>query len=242
MSLTVFIVVAVTAAIHALFGVGLLLFGTPLLLLLGYDYFTILRWLIPIAMGINLIQVWLHASRVDWMFVRSCALFSLPGVLICSLAMAQLNLAIGPLVGMLLILVAIQRFSAAARQALTRVMRHTAAYCLAMGAVQGLTSLGGSLLSALVHSRGYDKDAARATTAATYVLFLTLQLLLLLTTAPSGDVLASHTLLLAAVGLGSFALIEHTLYAALDRERYQTVLTGFLFVSGLLLIGKSFFL
>ncbi|MFO0706480.1 MAG: hypothetical protein U0412_06465 [Nitrospira sp.] len=242
MSLTVFIIVAATAAIHALFGVGLLLFGTPILLLLGYDYFTILQWLLPIALGINLLQIWLHASQIDWNFVRSCALFSLPTVLACSLAMAQFNLAIGPLMGVLLILVAIQRFSATAQQALTQVMQQTALYCIVMGTVQGLTSLGGSLLSALVHSKGYDKNRARVTTAATYALFLTVQLIALLRTAPSNEGHAGDLFTLAAIGLGTFALIEHTLYAALDRERYQAVLTGFLFVSGLLLIGKSLFL
>ena len=128
------------------------------------------------------------------------------------------------------------------QQALTQAMQQTALYCIVMGTVQGLTSLGGSLLSALVHSKGYDKNRARVTTAATYALFLTVQLIALLRTAPSNEGHAGDLFTLAAIGLGTFALIEHTLYAALDRERYQAVLTGFLFVSGLLLIGKSLFL
>lgn len=239
MSLTIVFIVAITAAIHALFGVGLLLFGTPLLLILGYDYLTILHWLLPIALAINLLQVWFYASRVDWAFVRTCTLFSLPGVIVCSLVMARYDLAIGPIVGVLLILAAVQRMSSSANRALAHVMRHTALYCVVMGAVQGLTSLGGSLLSALIHSNAYDKDRARATTAATYGIFLIVQLLLLLSVTPSGTTPIGYPLRLAAIGLGTFALVEQTLYAALDRDRYHAILAGFLFASGLLLLGKT---
>lgn len=241
MSLTIVAIVAVTAAIHALFGVGLLLFGAPVLLLLGYDYLTILHWLLPIALAINLLQVWLHASHVDWAFVRPCVLYSIPGVVACSLVMARFDLAIGPLVGVLLIMAAMQRVSAPTNRALNHLMQHTAMYCVVMGAVQGLTSLGGSLLSAFIHSKAYDKDRARATTAATYSTFLVFQLLLLLSTNPSDTTPVGQTMLLAAVGLGTFALVEQTLYAALDRQRYHAILTGFLFASGLLLIGKAAF-
>lgn len=239
MSVTIVLIITVTAAIHALFGVGLLLFGTPLLLILGYDYLTILHWLLPIALAINLLQVWVYASRVDWTFVRTCALFSLPGVIACSLVMTHFDLAIGPIVGVLLILAAVQRLSSSANRALAHLMRHTTLYCVVMGAVQGLTSLGGSLLSALIHTKAYDKDRARATTAAAYGIFLIVQLVLLWGTTPADTARLGYTVLLATVGLAAFVLVEQTLYAALDRERYHAILAGFLFVSGLLLLGKT---
>lgn len=241
MPLTVFFIVAGTAAIHALFGVGLLLFGTPILLLLGYDYLTILEWLLPIALAINLLQVGLYYTHVDWRFYRFSVLVSLPWVIACSLVMTHIDLAIGPIIGVLLILVALQRISSRTNTILTHLMRHEGVYCALMGAVQGLTSLGGSLLSALIQTKPYDKHTARATTAATYGTFVSIQLLLLLNSSHPITQASTQTIPLALVGLGAFAVVEHTLYAKLDRDRYKTILAGFLLASGLLLIGKSAF-
>ena len=45
-----------TATIQSLFGVGVLLFGTPILLDLVYGFITALTILLPISLAINLLQ------------------------------------------------------------------------------------------------------------------------------------------------------------------------------------------
>ena len=51
------IIIAVFSIVQSIFGVGLLLFGTPTLLLLGYSYSETLWLLLPCSVTISLIQV-----------------------------------------------------------------------------------------------------------------------------------------------------------------------------------------
>jgi len=53
----VFIIILVFSIVQSIFGVGLLLFGTPTFLLLGYSYTETLWLLLPCSVTISLIQV-----------------------------------------------------------------------------------------------------------------------------------------------------------------------------------------
>ena len=50
-------IIAIFSVVQSIFGVGLLLFGTPTLLLLGYSYSETLWLLLPCSVTISLIQV-----------------------------------------------------------------------------------------------------------------------------------------------------------------------------------------
>ena len=57
MDVFIIAVIVVTATIQSIFGIGILLFGTPLLLLGGYDFVNALTVLLPISLLINLFQI-----------------------------------------------------------------------------------------------------------------------------------------------------------------------------------------
>ena len=56
-SLPVLLVVGLTASVQSMFGVGVLLFGTPALLILGHPFATALGILLPVSLTINILQV-----------------------------------------------------------------------------------------------------------------------------------------------------------------------------------------
>ena len=60
MPVDILLTVIVTSIIQSVFGVGVLLFGTPLLLLLGYDFIDALIVLLPIYIAINALQILKH--------------------------------------------------------------------------------------------------------------------------------------------------------------------------------------
>ena len=60
MPVDILLTVIVTSIIQSVFGVGVLLFGTPLLLLLGYDFIDALIVLLPIYIAINALQIFKH--------------------------------------------------------------------------------------------------------------------------------------------------------------------------------------
>ena len=50
-------IVAALSVIQSIFGMGVLIFGTPTLLLLGYDFITAIGILVPASFTISLLQV-----------------------------------------------------------------------------------------------------------------------------------------------------------------------------------------
>ena len=57
MDIEIFIIVTFLALIQSIFGVGILLLGTPILLLLNMEFISVLYLLLPISLCVNLIQI-----------------------------------------------------------------------------------------------------------------------------------------------------------------------------------------
>jgi uncharacterized membrane protein YfcA len=74
MATNIMLIVAVTSVIQSMFGAGILLFGTPLLLLFGYEFIDILIVLLPISLAINLLQIVQHHAQVDFAFYQKKSL------------------------------------------------------------------------------------------------------------------------------------------------------------------------
>ena len=67
---------------QSVFGIGLLVFGTPTLMILGYQYSDILSVLLPISCSISLIQVITAQKHDIKKFTVEFVKFSLPGTII----------------------------------------------------------------------------------------------------------------------------------------------------------------
>jgi len=104
------LIVAVFSIIQSIFGVGLLLFGTPTLLLLGYSYTETLWLLLPCSVTISLIQV---VSGYKLVEAKKRAIYLIIPILILSLIFVVIyenNINISKVVGVFLLLIAIVRF------------------------------------------------------------------------------------------------------------------------------------
>jgi hypothetical protein len=153
-----------------------LLFGTPLLLLLGHDFFTALQILLPISIAINLLQLIKHHRLIDLGFVKNVLRYCIPLVVVFLWLASIGKINISLIVGGFLIFVALKDVFPKAKQALAWMIKYEKAYLVVMGIVHGLTNLGGSLLTVIVHGKHYPKDQARATIAVCYGLFAVFQL------------------------------------------------------------------
>lgn len=241
MPLDILGVIILTATIQSLFGVGVLLFGTPLLLVSGYDFVSTLTTLLPISLTINLVQVGKHYEHIDRAFYRAILTLTIPPVILCLLLVTSLKINISIAVGLFLMLVALKNVSPHVNRIIESMVRYEKSYFVAMGIIHGLTNLGGSLLTAAIHSKHYEKDVARVTTAASYGTFALFQILTLLASLKPEQLPPGRNVLLVLVGVGMFFLTEKMIYAKLDAARYRAVFAAFLFLSGLLLIGKTAF-
>lgn len=215
----IMLTVAVTSVIQSLFGAGVLLFGTPLLLLFGYEFVDVLIVLLSISLAINLLQILQHHAHIDFAFYRKVFLLTLPPIAVFLFLVTHLRINIGLIIGLFLLLIALKEFSTSIARIIDRMMHYEKAYFVVMGVVHRLTNLGGSLLTAVVHHRNYEKDVARVTLAASYGIFAVVQLLTLwLFSQRQSDVPVYENLIYLTVGVMIFLLTDAMVYAQIDRD------------------------
>ncbi len=119
-------------------------------------------------------------------------------------------------------------------------MQYETVYFLTMGVVHGVSSLGGSLLTAVVHQKDYAKDTARVTVAASYAAFVSVQIVTLwLFSRQQIDVSVSDNIAYLVIGVLVYVLTDEMLYKQLDRNKYRHIFTVFLAFSGIVLMIKS---
>ena len=239
MPLDILITVAVSSFIQSIFGVGVLLFGTPLLMLQGYNFFQAVIVLLPISLLINLSQIAKDHKSVDIAFYKKIIVYTIPFIVIFLAVLNETKINIGLLISVLLLLVAAKDFSARVNNFISLVVRHERSYFILMGIVHGLTNLGGPLLTVAVHSKGYEKRTTRATVAASYATFATFQIVTLFFSNFDMDIKLSTIALSMSVGLTMFIVTEKIVYANIGAENYRRLFAAFIFLSGALLFVKS---
>ena len=229
----------ITTMIQSLFGVGILLFGTPLLLLLGYDFSYTLSVLLPISIAINLLQVVKHYHLINLDLYKNILLYSIPFIVFFLFIITNIKVNIGLLIGLFLIFVALKNFFPRIEQSLRTMIRYEKLYLMMMGIVHGITNLGGSLLTALVHEQGHSKNITRVTIAICYATFAAFQLLTLYVIGYESGMSYTDNMLLLQISVVVFLFTEEFLYTQIDNQKYAQLFAIFLAISGVLLILKS---
>jgi uncharacterized membrane protein YfcA len=239
MSYDILIVIIITSFIQSIFGVGVLLFGTPLLLLLEYDFIHAVIILLPISLAINLIQIIKDYRSVDLDLYKKILLYTIPFVVIFLFVVTEIKLNIGIIIGLFLLFVAAKNFSNKINGIIKFLVRYEKLYFMLMGIIHGMTNLGGSLLTAIVHSKDYEKKIARVTVAISYATFAIFQIITLAVLGYRIDTRISENGIYLIVGLAIFILTEKIVYMEINNENYAKSFATFLILSGLLLCIKS---
>ena len=119
------------------------------------------------------------------------------------------------------------------------LMRYEKPYFALMGSIHGLTNLGGPLLTAAVHIKGYEKRIARATIAAAYAMVAASQIGTLLVSGYEPNDSISAIGIYVGSGLTIFLVTETTFYSEINSDTYRKLFAGFLFIAGVSLCVKS---
>ena len=77
MNILEIILIALFCVIQSIFGVGLLLLGTPTFLLIGYDFFEVLNILLPYSIVISFLQIFVTKDR-NFEFGKKILIHSVP--------------------------------------------------------------------------------------------------------------------------------------------------------------------
>ncbi len=239
MPVDILLTVVLTSVIQSIFGVGVLLFGTPLLLLLGYDFVNTLSVLLPISIAINSLQILKHYRFIDTGLFKNVLIYTIPLVILFLFIATSSRINIAFLIGAFLVFVALKSFIPAVDKMVNALVKYEKIYLAVMGFVHGLTNLGGALLTAIVHAKQYDKNTTRVTVAVCYATFAVFQLATLLVLGSQFELSYSQNATFLQIGVIVFLLTEELVYRSIDNKKYSKFFAGFLLASGILLITKS---
>lgn len=239
MPVDILLTILATSVVQSIFGVGVLLFGTPLLLLLGYAFVDALSVLLPVSIAISCLQMLKHHQHIDRALYKNVLIYSVPLVMAFLVLVTSIKINIGLVIGVLLVFVALKSFSKAIENALQLVVKYERIYLAITGLIHGVSNLGGSLLTVMIVSKKYPKDQTRATAAACYATFALCQLLTLYLIGTEFSIAYADRISLVQVGIVMFLFTEKVLYNSIDNEKYSKLFTLFLFAAGVTLILKS---
>ena len=139
--------------VQSLFGVGLLVFGTPTLLLLGLPFDRVLMLLLPCSIVVSALQVATSGGLSLDPFRRQFLTFTTPVLLLATAMTLRLGSpgGIRVLVGLMLLVTAGTRLIRPAHAAFARVVRgHLPPLLVGLGVLHGASNLGGGILSVIV--------------------------------------------------------------------------------------------
>ncbi|MHC4414067.1 MAG: TSUP family transporter [Planctomycetota bacterium] len=234
--------VFVFSTVQSLFGVGLLVFGTPTLLMLGYPFDETIAYLLPSSVLISLLQVLAgrhHITELRASVPLYCVPFIVIGLALVLSEVVALDMKV--LVGAALLLSSMTRFHRRVRLPLARILkRHERPYLMAMGLVHGASNMGGGFLTIFVTTLYDDKERTRANIAYGYLVFALAQIAVL--TALHRHVFNMACLVLAAVAAATYLTVGSFAYVKSSRAVYQRLITAFMIAYGVVLIGQRLIL
>ena len=236
-TMEVYVLILVLSIVQSLFGVGLLLFGTPVMLLMGYEYTEALLYLLPASAALSWSQVKdLRHEKLLGDYRKLFFMVCLPFLALGMLGANYLDLKweIKLVITFMLVLAFILRTSKSFREVLQNKMKGNLSWALGiMGIVHGLSNMGGSILTPLVSGLYKEKNKVLAGVSFDYAFMASLQLIILL------GFQREEFLPKYVIGAGISLVIRYSIgkrvFAFTSEIGYQRLLNGFILANALLL-------
>ena len=168
--------ISLLSLIQSIFGVGLLLLGTPTFLLLGYNYFEVLNILLPYSILISVLQIIFNKDKMLG-FGLQILKYSIPtlilGLIIVNYLLENINFLF--FISFVLITFSIINLMNLRKERFK--IKNLNIALIMLGLVHGLSNLGGTLLSIIASNVNKDKFLIRNNIATGYFLFASFQIL-----------------------------------------------------------------
>ena len=221
--------------VQSIFGVGLLLFGTPTLLMMGGGYEQVLWLLLPSSVFISLYQVvgnYKLVSKTKGLYVYTLGSVFI-GLMIVIINIELID--IKKIVGALLLFISLIRFSKTVHRGIDKlIILNAKYYYILMGLVHGISNMGGGLLTVLVTAKHTEKDVIQANISHIYLLFALTQLLVLGLFGVNEYMV--HGALLVILSSTVYITVGRYVISIIDDKKYGLLMTLLIFMYGLIAI------
>ena len=176
MSIFELLIISIFCFFQSVFGVGLLLLGTPTFLLMGYNFFEVLNILLPYSILISFLQI-SSSKNKSFEFSKKIIQFSIPFLIIGLASIEYLQNKINFMFFISIVLIIFSIINIINLMEEKFKIRNINFALIVLGVIHGLTNLGGTLLSILASNLNKDKNIIRYKIASGYFIFAIFQLI-----------------------------------------------------------------
>ena len=176
MSIFELLIISIFCFFQSVFGVGLLLLGTPTFLLMGYNFFEVLNILLPYSILISFLQI-SSSKNKSFEFSKKIIQFSIPFLIIGLASIEYLQNKINFMFFISIVLIIFSIINIINLREEKFKIRNINFALIVLGVIHGLTNLGGTLLSILASNLNKDKNIIRYKIASGYFVFAIFQLI-----------------------------------------------------------------
>lgn len=230
----VMLVILVSMLTQIFFGIGVLLWGTPTLILLDYQFTTVLSLLLPISMGISGLQAGLNSQHIDRKGISNFIKFSLPLVAVGLVIVISSDIKIEWFVFGALVLAGALRLNVFHK--LSNKLSNFKDFMLPLiGIVHGISNLGGALLVVWVSRSNSTKLEFRSTVAACYFLLALFQIVTLIIYKEEIIFFIGYFIF----GIVSYVILNKFLLRVIKNDEFEILLTCLIFLMAFLLGLKA---
>ena len=235
-----FIIILTLSVLQSVFGIGLLLFGTPAFLFIGYDFESTLGILLPVSISISLIQIIRQKTFIKF-HINEYNRFCLPALFVFIIIAIKIGNAtdIKPLLSILLIISSILILNE------NRIMlvndfflRYRKLVLVFIGSIHGFTNMGGAFLSIFsTFLNTGDKNLSRNYIAYSYCTMGIIQYAVILLFGIKNTELTK--LLYVLIPLFVF-LPSQKLFNRIDDKLFMRLINYFALIFGVITLSISF--
>lgn len=224
---------------QSIFGIGLLLFGTPIFLIIGNDFFKTLNLLLPISIVISAMQIYRDKNNFQISFLKLFNFFTIPSLIfsLCVLIIFYKQLNILILVSFMIILFSSLNIYLNNKPiSFFQNLVFKKFVFIFIGVIHGLTNLGGSLLSLTSININNSKNQIRFCIAYGYLLMSSIQIISInIFTNKNTDISKFYLLIIPFIVF----TYSQTLYEKIKKEKFNFVLSFIALFFGLYLLVRE---
>tara|TARA_B100000686_G_C16797968_1_gene983770 strand:+ start:946 stop:1677 length:732 start_codon:yes stop_codon:yes gene_type:complete len=231
--------ILILSLFQSVFGVGLLLFGTPTLLALGVPFFETLSIILPPSLSISFLQVVRNYHLIERSKELIFLIFlSLLAGLSIAIFLANNN-QIELFIGLILIFISITRFKERYFNKFKSKLGEYEKFSMSfVSFIHGITNMGGGFLTYIYASKYSSKERISANIAFIYAIFAFFQIVVLLLF--DKLVVNQNTLIYLIISGSAYLLIgKFLIYKINDNYFKKTITFIILFYGVISLIGSA---
>jgi uncharacterized membrane protein YfcA len=229
----VVLIIGIFSVIQSIFGVGLLVFGTPTFLLLGASYPEAVGYLLPSSLLLSAIQT--HGFKDKIKIARGIILYSIPFVFIGMSLIVGTNhhSLIVKMIGIIMFLLSLIHIIGV-EILFDKIKKFGRISLMLTGIVHGISNQGGAMLTILMRSIYSDKEKIRTNIAFAYLLFGLSQLSVLLWF--DVKIVSWNSIIYGLVTLTLYQVLGKNLFKSLNQRFFNLIFAIFMIFYGILLI------